>query len=555
MKKNNNTARNFEWQNLAGLAFLLLVYTASVIWVIKINSTQKQVESEGRKSVHLVHCIADKRVVDAFRQLGRDYEAMHPDLTVKISAIPKAAYKQWVTTQCVGETVPDIVQAESVWDQMWQSLATRYMIPLSQFVNRPNPYNTQTPLEETEWRNTFLDGMQGGYWRHLTEFYSVPLTTETVRIFYNKNIFTEAAGADEPPKNFHEWMDVCQKISDYAKLQNKTIFPIANSKDIIGEMFDIYYYSLTDGMIDPYDSCYWGAYRNETTLFSLYTNTFTFNQPRVEAPFKICRQIASHSQPGFISNDISQARFLFTQEKAAMTVGKVMDAKVFADTVNFELGIFDFPLPSKDNPEYGQYVVARNSESEQPSIHFCVSRNTKHLDQVIDFLMFCTSVKQNEEFNSSLHWYPCTMYAKPRDYLSVFRPNTEGAGFRSMLLHCASQTTLWFFQNFPLYLTGEYTYDELVKGLEEKWLTAGADDYVLRDENLKKTAVVQSERNVAKAKAKMLFEEAGEFQAGQVMGEKTVYQLALESAQMLEHGITARTYTWHHLQQGKYEFP
>ena len=53
----------------------------------------------------------------------------------------------------------------------------------------------------------------------------------------------------------------------------------------------------------------------------------------------------------------------------------------------------------------------------------------------------------------------------------------------------------------------------------------------------------------------MLFEEAGEFEAGKIMGEKTVYQLALEVAQMLEHGITARTYTWHHLQQDNYEFP
>ena len=548
-------SENFQWQNMVGLACLVIVYAISILWVIIITFTERNSTSGGRKNIHLVHCIADKRVVDAFELLGRDYEAQHPDVSVKISAIPKAAYKQWITTQCVGQTVPDIVQAESVWDQMWQSLATRYMIPLSPFVNRSNPYNTRTLLENTAWRNTFLDGMQGGYWRHLTEFYSVPLTTETVRVFYNKDMFKLATGSSSPPDNFSEWMAICKRVSQYAQTQNKILFPIANSKDTINEMLEFYYYSLTDGMIDPYDSSYWGSYRNETTLYSLYTNTFTFNQPRVEAPFKLCRHIASYSQPGFISNDVSQARFLFTQEKAAMTVGKVMDAKVFADTVNFELGIFDFPLPDKSNPEYGRYVVARNSESESPSVHFCISRNTKDIDLTVDFLMFCTSVKQNETFNAGVHWYPCTRYAKALDYLSVFKPHTEGAGFRSMLLHSPPQTTLWFVQNFPLYLAGELSFSNLVDGLEEKWLTAGSGDFVLRDENLKKTAVVQSERNVASAKVKMLFEEAGEFKAGQVMGEKTVYQLALEVAQMLEHGITARTYTWHHLQQNNYEFP
>ena len=72
----------------------------------------------------------------------------------------------------------------------------------------------------------------------------------------------------------------------------------------------------------------------------------------------------------------------------------------------------------------------------------------------------------------------------------------------------------------PCIHLNQFTYLLGANGLEEKWLTVGAEDFVLRDQNLKKTAVVQSERNVAKAKVKMLFEEAGEFEAGKIMGEK-----------------------------------
>jgi hypothetical protein len=53
----------------------------------------------------------------------------------------------------------------------------------------------------------------------------------------------------------------------------------------------------------------------------------------------------------------------------------------------------------------------------------------------------------------------------------------------------------------------------------------------------------------------MLFAEAGTLKAGQITGVRTPYQLGIEIVQMLETGVTGRTYTWYHMQQGNRDWP
>jgi len=80
----------------------------------------------------------------AFDKLARDYEQIRPDVQVIVQTIPERAYKQWATTQCLGGTAPDLMQAEGIFDQQWALLATRYMVPLTPYVNEINPHNEGT---------------------------------------------------------------------------------------------------------------------------------------------------------------------------------------------------------------------------------------------------------------------------------------------------------------------------------------------------------------------------------------------------------------------------
>ncbi len=230
-----------------GLVVLCGVYFFSIFWVYYIKPMTLETEPGTEKRVlRIAHRLSDKKFAQAMEYVAREYEKRNPDVSIIVQSIPKKAYKQWVTTQCIGATVPDIVQGpEDIWDQMWHSIATRYMMPLTEYVNLPNPYNKATALEGVPWRSTYLDEMESGYWVHLTEFFSIPLTVETTRIFYNKDLFRKIFQDDTPPQYFEEWMTQCRKIQEYAQKEHLALFPIASSKENVISRFTFlnrYYY-------------------------------------------------------------------------------------------------------------------------------------------------------------------------------------------------------------------------------------------------------------------------------------------------------------------------
>ena len=548
--------KSFIERAWSALAVVVLVgaYTASAVWVAR-HSVQGISEQQSDKIVlRLAHSIADRRIQAAFEQMARDYEAENPGVHVDIQAIPRKAYQQWVTTQCLGKTVPDIVQAESKWD-LWSSLAARYMVPLSSQVNRPNPYNRAGELAGVPWRLTYVDRMQGGYWPHLTEYFSVPITTETVRIYYNKDLFEQTIGSDAPPKNLSDWFAICEGIQSAGRSNGQKVSPIAGSREVMYRVvMDRYYRAICNGMGDRFDACYWGSNRPEQALYGRYTGTWTFDNPRVRDAFSVVKQISNYCQPGFAGSDNSQARFLFLQGKAGMIMGSARDAAIYMALADFKIGVFDFPMPSADHPVLGKYGARPPAETGGNAIHFCISRQSKNSEQALDLLMFMSSQKVNERFNEAVAWYPAIRGAKSRPELRAFRPNTGGVSGRVMPLTVAPSVDLWFQQQLPRFLDGQLSFEELAAGLDRLWLEKGAEDFVRRDQ-IYAGILTQAEYNIANAKSKMLFAEAGDLKSGELIGERTAYQLAIEVNELLRFGIDSRAYTWHHLQEGNYPYP
>jgi len=540
-------------KNRTAIAVLILTLAGSSIWVGYNIVLRHQSKNDDTVVIRLAHRVTDKNVQKAFRVIADKYEQINPGVKIEFLLIADKAYQQWITTQCIGKTVPDIVQMGGYYEQTWQSLATRYMIPLSGYVNRPNPYNVNTELENLSWRETYLDRMSSGYWDHLTEFYTIPLTVETIRVYYNKDMFAQA-GFNDAPKDLDEFFAVCEKLKTYSGKKGR-VFPIAANNMDIYTIFYRYYSVLADGMIDQYDACYWGSPRIECALYGLYSGAFTFNNEKIKQPFEVIKKIMSYAQPGFISSDSSQARFLFIQQDAAMIVGNVRDAKVFADSADFNIGIFDFPLPSANDPLNGGFAMAQMSESQVPTIHFSLTRNSPNQDKAVDFMMYCTSLKENELFNKLVNWYPVIKGAEPLPQIAVFKPHPVGAGARFMPIELnLPQVALWFRQEFPRYLTNEINFEQLADSLDEVWLTSGVEDYVNRDV-IYKRMLSRSHFNVAVEQSKMLFDEAGEVKMGGLVGECSPYQLSVEVLNVMQHSIDARKYTWYHLQQGDYQFP
>ena len=59
-------------------------------------------------------------------------------------AIPDTVYRQWITTQLMGGTAPDLMEIGHYGmfpKTLWVSYYNRYFIPLTRYIVEPNPYN------------------------------------------------------------------------------------------------------------------------------------------------------------------------------------------------------------------------------------------------------------------------------------------------------------------------------------------------------------------------------------------------------------------------------
>jgi len=542
--------RPFSLTNGIALIILMTAYGISLFHIARQQSKEMSPEEGEGTLIRIVHNIKDTRVESAFAELARLYEEKNPGKIVRIQAIPERAYDQWITTQFLGGTAPDIVQTMDRFGR-WSTLAQEHLVSLSGVINEPNPYNGGTPMEGVSLRDTYIDGMEGGYFPHLMEFYSFPLTLNTSRIFYNKELLHAATGNDAPPRDFQEWLRILEEIRNYAKSKNRVLYPMAVSRD--DNLYNLYFPIFTAGMIDDYDHQLWGVMNPQITLYGLHTNTLDLKHKRIEVAFSALRKLARNFQPTFISDMSDQTRFLFVQQRAAMVVGNTRDLMVYNDLANFPFGVFDFPLPGKSDSEFGKYFVGPVAESPLGTFSFGVNARSRKKDDAIDFLQFCASLSVNEDFCRTLNWYPVIRGATTHRNLEIFEPRVEGVrGYPD--LRTPPSADLYFEQNFPLFLSGHMDFEHFMDGLISVWLTTGVEDLQRRDRGFANN-INLTEFNISRSRARMLFEEAGELKTGNIMGSRTPYELGLEVINILYHGISSRQFIWNQLADDNYEFP
>ena len=537
-----------------GLFLLLASYVISIFHVIKIQSAHPD-EGEGdRVVIRLVHFLSEENVMEAFNKLARDYENMHPDVRIIIQSVPKRAYQQWLNTQQIGGTTPDLFQLEQRGN--W-TMASRFQEVLTSRVGEVNAYNVGTEMEGVPWRDTYIDGMEGGYFYSLLEFYGIPMTVETSRIFYNKDLFKKVTGSDTPPGNFADLMQICSAIKEYANDRGEKIFPIAATREDVKQygFHNIYLQSLTGGILIPYDVNAGGGPTSQGLLWGLQTGALDLKSERLRAVYALQLELAQNFQPGFISDMADQARFLFVRQRAAMVLGNTYDFVLYNQTAKFEVGVFKVPLPDKNDPKYGKYYMGQIFEDPITKFLFGLSKSSHNKDIALDFMKFCTSVRNNERFCRQLDWYPAIRNAETKVELKIFAPNDQGvSSFLDFLT--APDIELYFDQNFFLFLGGQLSFDEYMDEFIRIWITKGEKWLIVQRDAISKKEIIGSERNLARSRVKLLFEEAGQMQPGQTMGTGTPYQLGVQIIQVFfGHVFTYRQYVHEQIKNGTYSFP
>ncbi|MDF3056328.1 MAG: transporter substrate-binding protein [Rariglobus sp.] len=408
---------------LIGFTLLLVCFS---IALTRVFSRQRAAANPDEIVIRIAHWQLESGIRDAIDALARDYERLHPGVRIEQNPIPERIYPSWLRTQLVGGTAPDLIEIGKGSDD--ETLA-RFFVPLTEYVELPNPYNAGTSLAPLRWRDTFVDGLAGGdsYKPNLLEYYGVPLSMITVRMYYNVTEWKRILGDTPPPADYDAFVDICERVQKHAASTGETLFPIAGSNygtpwfasSLIGSQTQRLAGRLDDTLVlkpNPIE-----------TALQFATGRWTLDEPDFVNGLSLARQIGRFAQPGFIQANRDDATFYFVQGRALMIVTGSWDAPSFRALAPFELSAFRLPMPSPDHPRFGAGTYGLSSEADTPtSAAFGLTRASRHREHVIDFLHFLTSQKGNSTFSRVSGWLPSVVDIELPPLVKPFEPVLDG---------------------------------------------------------------------------------------------------------------------------------
>jgi raffinose/stachyose/melibiose transport system substrate-binding protein len=103
------------------------------------------------------------------------------------------------------------------------------------------------------------------------------------------------------------------------------------------------------------------------------------------------------------------------------------DSPSFRAQADFEIGVFNVPIPQTDHPRFGEGVIGTASEAETGTgLSFGIPRRTKNFDRSVDFLRFLASKPGNTTFSRISGWLPAVVGVDAPEYVKPFIPETHG---------------------------------------------------------------------------------------------------------------------------------
>ena len=411
-------------------SFALIVVLSAFVWsAAAIYSVRRKEMPAGTKIVlRIGHWQLETGVRDALNVMAAKYHELHPEVTVVQDSIPEGTYGTWLTTQLMGGTAPDMLEPGLVMRPILLGFFLRYFLPLTAAVDRPNPYNAGTEFAGVAWRKTFKDGMRNSYVDEMQEFMSVPLAQFGVRVFYNKTLLQKLTGRSTPPKDFRDFLAVCDQIRHQHDGRGQAYIPVAGSMYHFNLWDELLANPLTYGAVRQLDFNRDSTVGMDEFYIGMQTGRISFDFPPFAARFRLIRLLTHEFQSGWTGLSRDEAVFLFAQQRAVFITTGTWDAGGLREqaTGEFEVGVMDFPRPTKSDPEFGAVFEGPVYERPSGGFPFVITRTCQHPEVALDFLQFLSSQRGNEQLNQIIGWIPSVTGAQMRPELRAFEPHLEG---------------------------------------------------------------------------------------------------------------------------------
>lgn len=418
--------------NWIGIGLLVAAFVVSAV-VATVNTLR--IERPSKTVIRIAHWQLERGYREAMQKVIDEYEKLHPDVKVEQMPVTERVYPQWLNTHLIAGTAPDLCELGMARLTNREESTVRYFLPLSGYITRTNPYNRGTDLENVPWKETLADGMRGGFREGLQEYYGIPTTIVSMRLYYNRDLLREVTGSDAPPQSFGHWMRQCELVREHARATGQRILPIVSCYSM-GPIQQKYEVAFTARYEQALDLDLNGDVSEIESYIGLRKGVVTLDSPSVQAMFQLLRRIGEQMQQGFSAMDRQEAQFKFANGQAAFMFTGSWDASGTVSQAakkGFSVGICDLPLPAPGE-EFAEHVLGRANEANTAGAStFGLHRGSRHVEQAIDFLMFLTSRSGNELMNRESEWPPLTLGARPSSLMEPFMPDPRGYNTRVSL--------------------------------------------------------------------------------------------------------------------------
>jgi len=412
-------------RNRIGLVALALAILASFGAVASRNV---QTLTSEKIEIRVAHAELHTGMREAFDAAISAYEEIHPQVRIVQVAVPPRIYPAWSRTQLVGGTAPDIMPLAGTDVEI-----TQFFLPITELTSAPNPYNAGTSLEGVPWRETFFDGLSGlsdsMRWTAPDEIFGVILQTTSMRLYINRNLLLEVTGSDALPDNYAELHALAEKVRNYNQRNGTRLIPIASCKAYAEYIFDRIVGSQMQKFLVEYNFHMksWGFYR------PMYEGEYSYSEtPEFVSSLELMSEVAQMLSPGFQQFAPEDAIATYLQQRSLMLVAGSWDYAVLVDRVPFDTEVIPLPMPSTDDPKYGQFTLGQAAEDVKTTAALGVVRTSPHTEVAIDFLKFLTSQPVATEFSDISKRISAIVDVPLPTDLAQMAPQIEGEipGFR-----------------------------------------------------------------------------------------------------------------------------
>lgn len=457
--------------SLVGMLLLVCSVLASLAVVIK---NVRAIEHPTKTTIRLCHWQLEAGYRDAIQAIIDEYQKLHPDIQIIQMPVTEKLYTQWINTQLISGTAPDLCEMGKSNLLEKDEYTVQFFISLGDEAAKPNPYNVGTPLEGVMWKETFRDGMRGGFRDALQDYYSAPTTSHSQRMFCNIDLIKKATGSAEIPKTMGQLIKVCQQVRKYSLetpgVQGR-IIPIVSCYGS-SSVTNPYLVPFTAKLEPELDIDLDGQLSTLESYRGLLTSTAGPDSKVFRDYWEAMKLLCDQMQQGFSQMDRQQAQFQFSNGNAAfMATGSWDAAGTYqgAEIQGFKIELADWPLPGPGEPYY-QYIAGRaNEAASRGSGLYGVYKYSPHPAETLDFLHFLTSVKGNELLNSKADWPPIVIGSNPSERMKPFMPNPVGYT-SSLKMGVGSRVGSVLNSESVSYLQGEKTLDAFLSAFNSALL-------------------------------------------------------------------------------------